>query len=267
MRNLKLTVEYDGTNYYGWQIQNSPQSMVSNSPRKKTIQEIIEKTLRKILQEKIHLIASGRTDAGVHAQAQVANFKTKSNISLEKLQKALNGLLPSDISISKTDEATPDFHSRFAAKSKVYRYSILNRKFPSALLRNRVYFYPYPLDIKLMRQEARCLLGRHDFKAFCASGSSTKDTMRTIKKITIKQMSYHLSPITYHLKEPHLIVIDIEADGFLYNMARNIVGTLMEIGRGRFPKGSLKEILNSKDRKLAGPTVPACGLCLLKVNY
>ena len=259
MRNLKLTVEYDGTNYCGWQIQNRRAS--------KSIQETIEKTLQKILQEKIRLIASGRTDAGVHAQAQVANFKTKSNISSEKLQKALNGLLPSDISISKLEEAAVDFHSRFAARAKAYRYAILNRSYPSALLRNRVYFYPYPLALKLMHQEARCLLGRHDFKAFCASGSGSKDTIRTIKKITIKQISYHLSPITYHLKESPLIIVDIEADGFLYNMARNIVGTLMEIGRGRFPKGSLKKILNSKDRKLAGPTVPACGLCLLKVKY
>ena len=265
-RNLKLTVEYDGTNYCGWQIQNRRVS--------KSIQETIEKTLSKILQEKIRLIASGRTDAGVHAQAQVANFKTKSNISSEKLQKALNGLLPSDISISKTDEAAPDFHSRFAAKSKVYHYSILNRKFPSALLRNRVYFYPYPLALKLMHQEARCLLGRHDFKAFCASGGSSKDTIRTIKKITIRKTNYGLWAMPacrqgrdYGLNNGPLIVIDIEADGFLYNMARNIVGTLMEIGRGRFPKGSLKKILNSKDRKLAGPTVPACGLCLLKVKY
>jgi tRNA pseudouridine38-40 synthase len=254
MRNLKLTVEYDGTNYCGWQIQGRCPS--------KSIQETIERVLRKILQEKIHLIASGRTDAGVHAQAQVANFKTKSNISLEKLQRALNGLLPGGISISKIEEVPFDFHSRFAAKSKVYRYSILNRKFPSALLRNRVYFYPYPLDIKLMHQEARCLLGRHDFKSFCASGSGTKSTIRTIRNISIRIKRYTLYTIRHTL-----IIIDIEADGFLYNMARNIVGTLMEIGRGRFPKGSLKEILNSKDRKLAGPTVPACGLCLLKVNY
>jgi tRNA pseudouridine38-40 synthase len=266
MRNLKLTIEYDGTNYCGWQIQSRCPS--------KSIQEIIEGVLRKILQEKIHLIVSGRTDAGVHAQAQVANFKTNSNISLEKLQKALNGLLPSDISISRIEEAAVDFHSRFAAKSKVYRYSILNRKFPSALLRNRVYFYPYPLDIKLMRQEARCLLGRHDFKSFCASDSGTKDTIRTIKKITIRKTNYGLSTMPacrtgrdYRINNGPLIIIDIEGDGFLYNMARNIVGSLMEIGGGRFPKGSLKKILNSKDRKLAGPTVPACGLCLLKVKY
>ena len=252
-RNLKLEIEYDGTNYCGWQIQG-------RSKNKPSIQETLEKTLRKILQEKIRLIASGRTDAGVHAEAQVANFKTKANIALDKLQKALNGLLPNDITVSKVGEVKLDFHSRFAAKSKLYRYTILNQPYPSAFLEDKVYFYPYPLDIQLMRQEARCLLGRHNFKSFCASGSSAKDTIRTIKRISIKKL-------TYGFKSAPLIVIDIEADGFLYNMARNIVGTLIEIGRGKFSKGSCKRILLSKDRKLAGPTAPACGLCLLKVKY
>ena len=255
MRNIKLTIEYEGTNYCGWQVQKSHQ--VTKSPRhqKKSIQEIIENTLSKILQERIRLIASGRTDAGVHALAQVANFKTCSNIALDKLQRALNGNLPQDIAISDIEEVNLDFHSRFHAKSKIYRYTILNRGWSSPLLRNTVYFYPYPLDVKLMRQEARCLLGRHDFKSFCASGSSTKDTVRIIKKIAIRNIRYAL------------LAIDIEADGFLYNMVRNIVGTLIEIGRGRFSKGGLKKILLAKNRKFAGPAVPACGLCLLKVGY
>lgn len=259
MRNLKLTVEYDGTNYCGWQAQSRRPSCARY---RRSIQETIEKVLRKILQEKIRLIASGRTDAGVHAAGQVANFKTDSYISLDKLQRALNGLLPDDISISKIGEAAFAFHSRFAAKSKLYRYSVLNCNHPCAFLRKRVYFYPHPLDIKLMRQEARCLLGRHDFKAFCAARSGAKSTIRQIKKISINKKRYAL----YAMRYP-LITIDIEADGFLYNMVRNIVGTLMEIGRGKFPKGSLKKILYSKDRKLAGPTVPAGGLCLLRVNY
>ncbi len=266
MRNLKLQIEYDGTNFCGWQVQNSPQSIV-RSPQKKSIQETIEKVLWKILQEKVKVISSGRTDAGVHAFGQVANFKTNSKISLEKLQRALNGLLPDDITINKIEEVSLDFHSRFAARSKVYRYAILNRPYPSALLRNRVYFYPYPLDVKLMREEAKYLIGKHDFKVFCASGSSTKDTIRIIKKITIRKTNCGLSTMDYRLKDDCLIVIDIEADGFLYNMVRNIVGTLLEIGRGNFPKGSLKKILLSRDRKLAGPTVPAYGLCLLKVQY
>jgi tRNA pseudouridine38-40 synthase len=247
MRNLKLEIEYDGRHYCGWQVQK-------RQKRKQSIQEVLEKTLRKILQEKIRLIVSGRTDAGVHAQAQIANFKTNSTIAPDKLRLALNGLLPDDITISKIEEARPDFHSRFAVKSKVYRYTILNRRYPSALLKNRVYFYHYPLDIKLMRQEARCLLGRHNFKSFQAADVKERDPLKTIKNIQIT-------------KDNDLVYIDIEADGFLYNMVRNIVGTLIEIGRGRFLKGSLKRIVESRNRNLAGPTVPPRGLCLMKVKY
>jgi len=251
MRNLKLQVEYDGTNYCGWQVQRGQKSQ---RHKKLSIQEVIEKTLRKILQEKVNLIASGRTDAGVHAKAQVANFKTNSAIPLEKLQKALNGLLPDDITISKIEEAALNFHSRFAVKSKLYRYTILNRPFPSAFLANTAYFYPYPLNVKIMQKEARKLLGRHNFKAFQASDIQKRNPIKTIKKIEVA-------------KEKDLIYIDIEADGFLYNMVRNIVGTLIEIGRTRFSSESLNRILYSKDRRLAGPTAPAKGLCLLKVRY
>ncbi len=247
MRNIKLTIEYDGTRYSGWQCQNNRQS-------KKTIQETIEKALRKILREKVKIIASGRTDAGVHAAAQIANFKTVKTIPARNLQRALNSALPADIVITKVEEARLDFHSRFSARSKIYRYTILNQPHPSAFLRNTAYFYPHPLDIILMRKEAKCLIGRHDFAAFCASNSSAKSTIRTIKKISINKVS-------------QLIIIDIQADGFLYNMARNIAGTFVEIGRGRFKKGALKKIILSRNRSLAGPTAPACGLCLVKVNY
>lgn len=261
MRNLKLEIEYAGTNYCGWQRQNSKQ-------HKKSIQEIIEKTLQRILQEKVRLIASGRTDAGVHALAQVANFKTNSKIPPDKLQVALNGLLPEDITIHRIEEKDLNFHSRFAVKSKIYRYTILNRSYPSAILRNFIYFYPYPLDIRLMRQEARCLLGKHNFAAFCASVSNAKNTIRTIKKISIKRIPFKLNnPI---IQEPHnvfLIIIDIEADGFLYNMVRNIVGTLIEVGRGQFPVGRLKEILLLQKRVLAGPTAPAKALTLVEIKY
>lgn len=247
MRNLRLEIEYDGTNYCGWQIQR-------NSNNKPSIQETLEKTLRKILQEKIKLIGSGRTDAGVHALAQVANFKTNSKVALEKLQKALNGNLPDDITISKIEEVSFKFNSRFNAKSKLYRYTILNRNYPSAGLRNTTYFYPHPLNIKLMQKEAKVLLGRHNFAAFVGANKTEINAVRTIKRIKIT-------------KDKDLIYIDIEADGFLYNMVRNIVGTLIEIGRGKFSKGSLKRILASRNRKLAGPTAPAYGLYLLKVKY
>ncbi|MBU1090490.1 MAG: tRNA pseudouridine(38-40) synthase TruA [Candidatus Omnitrophica bacterium] len=246
-RNLKLRIEYDGTDYAGWQVQKN---------RRKTIQGTLETALRKILQEKVRIIASGRTDAGVHAQGQVANFKTKSAISLDRLQRALNAVLPDDIKISKIEEKSLDFNSCLNAKTKVYSYSILNRRYSAPLLRRRVYFYYYPLDIGLMRREARSLLGRHDFSAFCASGSGAKDRMRIVKRISIR-----------HSKQSKLFAIEIEANGFLYNMVRNIVGTLLEIGRGKFAQGSLKRILRSKDRRMAGSTAPACGLCLLKVHY
>ena len=247
MRNIKIEIEYDGTNYCGWQIQKRHQVT-------KSIQETIEKTLRKILQEKIRLIASGRTDAGVHAKGQVANFKTNSQIPLKKLQIALNSLLPQDITVKKIEEVNVGFHSRFNAKSKLYRYTILNNAHRNAFLRNTAYFYPYSLNLKLMRAESKVLLGQHNFKAFQASDKKGRDAIRTIKSIKVT-------------KEKGLIYIDIEADGFLYNMARNIVGTLIEIGRGKLRKGDLEKILQSKDRRLAGPTAWARGLCLLSVKY
>ena len=253
MRNIRLVVEYDGTKFAGWQIQGKNQD--TKTPRHKdTIQETIEEALRKILQEKVKVIASGRTDAGVHALGQIANFKTHSKIPCLNLQKALNTYLPDDIVIKSAEDAGPDFHSRFNAKSKVYSYSILNRTYPSALLKNRVYFFSYSLNVKLMQEASRALLGRHNFKAFQASGSIVKDSIRTIKRIRVT-------------KKNDIINFEIEADGFLYNMVRNIVGTLVEIGRGKFPAGSLKKIMLSKNRRLAGPTVPACGLYLLKVKY
>ncbi len=265
-RNIKLTIEYAGTSYSGWQVQNSRTPHAARRTPK-TIQETIEKALQKILRKKTKLIGSGRTDAGVHAQAQVANFKTDSSIAIEKLCKALNAVLPDNISVIRTEEARADFHSRFSAKSKVYRYTILNRPYRSAILRDTAYFFPYPLNLKLMRKEAGILLGRHDFKSFCASGSNTKETIRTIKRITIRKLTYNLSPITHNLNEFPLILIDMEADGFLYNMVRNIAGTLIEIGRGKFSEGSTKKILLARNRKFAGPTAPAKGLCLLEVKY
>jgi len=247
MRNFKLEIEYDGTHYSGWQEQN-------RSKKARTIQHILEKTLNKILREKIKLTVAGRTDAGVHALAQVANFKSNTKMPFDRLRWGLNCLLPPDIKITRIKNVSLDFNSRFSAKSKIYRYTVLNRKYSSALLANRVYFFHYPLDIKLMHQEAKALLGKHNFKSFQATEKRQREPMRTIKHIKI-------------IREKDLLHIDLEADGFLYNMVRNIAGTLLEIGRGRFPKGSMKKILQSRNRRLAGPALPAKGLCLLKVKY
>lgn len=245
MRNIKLTIEYAGTNYAGWQVQDKEH---------RTLQETLEKALQKILQKRVKIIGSGRTDAGVHAQAQVANFKTDSSIAIEKLQKALNAVLPDDISLVKTEEAGLDFHSRFSAKSKVYRYTILNRSSRPAILKDTVYFFPYPLNLKLMRKEARAILGRRNFKSFQAADKKERDATRTIKNLKIT-------------RGKDFVYIDIEADGFLYNMVRNIVGTLVEIGRGKLAGGSTKKILLARNRRFAGPAVPAKGLCLLEVKY
>jgi tRNA pseudouridine38-40 synthase len=252
MRNLKLQIEYDGTNYAGWQTQQTTPHARRKRP---TIQQTIVRVLQKILRERVELIVSGRTDAGVHALAQVASFKTDSSLPAEKIRQALNALLPQDIAISGIEEVPLNFHPLRAAKSKIYRYSILNRQYKPALLKNQVYFCPFPLDLNLMRRAARVLVGRHDFKAFCATGSSARSTVRTVKKLNIEK------------RPPDLIIIEIEAVGFLYKMARNIVGTLIEVGRGRLLPGALRSILLSEDRRRAGPTAPAQGLCLVRVRY
>lgn len=255
MRNIKLTIEYDGTRYNGWQRQSSRISKSSSHKRRlKTIQEEIEKALKKLLKEEIILIGAGRTDSGVHAKAQVANFKTKSTLSIKNIRDGLNSLLPEDIAIKRVEEVGIDFDSRFDSKGKLYRYRIFNIEVRSPLSNRYATFVSYPLDIFKIRKEARLLVGRHDFRAFQASGRKDSNSIRNLRRLDI-------------IKRGKFIDFYIEADGFLHNMVRNIVGTLIEVGRGRFPAGSLKKILSSKFRGSAGPTAPPEGLCLLKVKY
>ena len=265
MPNIRLQIEYEGTNYAGWQAQNRGSGRVARDSHS-TIQETIEKVLEKILQEKVKVIGSGRTDAGVHALAQAANFKTNSRLTPAKIQKALNGLLPDDIRIKKAKDADNDFHACYSARSKTYRYVILNSKVSSVFLKRYSWHIPYKLDIPLMRKEAKSLTGRRDFSSFCASGSSARTRVRTIKKIIVKEADPAEGWSAYGGSCP-VIIIEIEADGFLYNMARNIAGTLVEIGRGRFSAGSMGKILTAKDRRAAGATAPARGLFLVKVRY
>jgi len=246
MRNIRLTLQYDGTNYFGWQCQKNT---------RRTIAEIIEKNLKIILREKVKLIAAGRTDAGVHAWAQAANFTTGSAISLVRLQQALNALLPEDIRVIKTREAALDFNSRYSAKEKTYRYTILNRYSSDVFLRRYVYHFSLcRLDVRAMRQASAILIGSHDFSSFKRSDKKKKTTVRELKKIKVIQRGA-------------LIHIEVTANSFLYYMVRNIAGTLIEIGKGRLSPQSLKKILQAKDRKTAGPTAPACGLCLMRVKY
>ena len=246
-RNIKLTLEYDGTHFNGWQIQD---------PKQRTVQGEIEKVLFRIFKKKCKLIGSGRTDSGVHAQGQVANFKIKSAMTPLKILKAANAWLPPDISVTLVEEAPLKFHAQYSAKGKTYRYSILNRPSRSALARQFSFFYPHPLNLSLIRREAKNLLGKKDFKSFQAAdlARSERNTIRTIKNLQIK-------------KHKDFIHIDIEADGFLYKMVRNIVGTLLEVACARRPEGSVKKILHKKNRQQAGQTAPALGLCLLEVKY
>ncbi len=246
LRNIKLTIEYDGAGYAGWQFQ----------PGVRTIQATIEKALGAVLGQKVRLTASGRTDAGVHAKAQVANFRAHSGLKADSIKKALNARLPQDIAIKACQDAGLDFNARFDAKAKLYRYTILNS--PDRIAINRQYAARviHPLNIKLMRKEAKALVGRRNFKSFHASGRKIENFTRQIKRVDIKK------------GKANLIYIDIEADGFLYNMARNIVGTLVKLASGRQPPSyNMKNILKAQNRRLAGPTMPAKGLCLMEVKY
>jgi tRNA pseudouridine38-40 synthase len=244
MRNIKLRLEYDGTNYAGWQIQKNAH----------TIQGILQNRLAETLQEDLKLIGAGRTDSGVHARGQVANFKTGSKLSLKAIHNALNSRLPQDIRAIDVQEALLEFHAQYDAKAKLYRYSILNHKICSPFKRFYYHHIPYRLDVAKMVEESMVLIGRHDFRSFQAVDKKTRSSIRTVRKLQIKEENYCL-------------YVDIEADGFLYNMVRNIVGTLIETGRGKMPVGSMKRILEGRDRTLAGPTAPARGLCLMEVKY
>lgn len=247
MRTIKLTIEYDGTHFYGWQIQEKS---------KRTVQGEFYKAFQKVFKAQPCLIGSGRTDSGVHALGQVAHFKTNSKLPVQKIISALNANLPSDIAVVDAREVNKNFHAQFSAKSKIYRYTILNRSARPALKRQLCYFYPFPLNIKLMQTEAKALVGKHDFSSFRASDPARqeKDSVRTIKKLAIS-------------KQGDTITIDIEANGFLYKMVRNIVGTLLEIGSDWLPKGSIKKILAKKSRTAAGKTAATKGLTLIKVKY
>ncbi len=258
IRNIRLLLAYDGTAYQGWQKQKS-------SPR--TIQSVLENTLHKILQEKVSVIGSGRTDAGVHAISQVANFRTCSKLPVKKITDALNALLPGDIRIIDAQEVEADFHARFQAKSKVYRYLILNGPYCPPQLSGQVYHHYQKLNLKKMQEVSCYLKGRHNFKAFCASGSSAKNFIRTIKRITIIKDSALLKAFGYTNKELSLINIEIEADGFLYNMVRAITGMLIEVGRGQLDSDFILKTISSKKRGEQIPTAPAKGLFLLKVSY
>ncbi|MGF7058293.1 tRNA pseudouridine(38-40) synthase TruA [Brassicibacter mesophilus] len=244
MRNIKLLIEYDGSKYYGWQKQ----------PKTLTVQENIELAINKTTNENVTLFGSGRTDKGVHARGQVANFHTNSRIPANKFRDALNCVLPDDISIRLSEEVDESFHSRYSALGKEYRYLIYNNKIRSPIYRNYSYHVPFNLDMKLMKEAARTFAGTHDFKAFMSSGSAVKNTVRTIHNISLE-------------KDRDMIELKVSGNGFLYNMVRIMTGTLIEIGNERIDCNNVCDIIESKDRTKAGHTAPAQGLYLEKVLY
>lgn len=245
MRNIKLTIEYDGKDFNGWQKQ----------PNKLNIQGTIEQAITRITGEEVELNASGRTDSGVHALGQVANFKTNINIPIEKIAIALNSNLKKSIRIIKAEEVEEKFHSRLSCKRKTYRYIINNSEFSSAIYRNIETHIPQRLDIENMKIASRFFEGEHDFKAFKASGTSSKSSVRTIYKAEVKEM--------YNNR----IYIELTGNGFLYNMVRIISGTLVDVGTHKINPEDIKNIIEAKDRNLAGKTLPPQGLYLVSVEY
>lgn len=244
MKRVKLTVAYDGTNYCGWQVQ----------PNGITVQEVLNQCLSEFTGENIETIGASRTDAGVHALGNVAVFDTEMRMLGDKFSFALNQRLPEDIRIQKSEEVDADFHPRYVKSQKTYEYRILNCRFPIPTERFYSHFTYIPLDVDKMKEAASYLIGEHDFKSFCGTGAQVKTTVRTVKEIQIE-------------KSGDRITIRITGEGFLYNMVRIIAGTLMDIGGGLYPPEKMKEILEAKDRKKAGPTAPARGLTLMKIQY
>lgn len=244
MRNIKLTIEYDGTKYYGWQKQ----------PIGNTIQQALEKAISKVVKEDVEIIGSSRTDSGVHAKGYVANFKTSVKMPAEKFRDAINCKLPYDIVIIKSEEVDLEFHARYSSKGKTYCYTILNREYPCAIDKNYMYYYRWKLNVDEMKKACKYFLGTHDFKAFQTPGGSVKTSVRTISDLHIETNG-------------DKIKVYISADGFLYNMVRIIVGTLILVGSNKIKEDFVKNIIESGIRQNAGKCVPANGLCLEKVFY
>jgi tRNA pseudouridine38-40 synthase len=257
VRNIRLTIAYDGTDFHGWQRQ----------PSSSTIQAVMESALAQVIGVETTVYGSGRTDAGVHAANQVANFKTTSPIPCANLVKALNNLLPVSIRVKQASDADLTFHARYSARAKTYRYRFLLAPVASPFIARFVYHYPYPLDEERMAEAAAVLQGEHDFTSFAAadphnaeaeSGAAGKPSER-IRTLTSSRI----------LSRPRASILIYEAhgNGFLHHMVRNIAGTLIEVGNGKLTARRVREILAARDRTLAGPTAPAQGLCLWKVEY
>ncbi|MED4456314.1 tRNA pseudouridine(38-40) synthase TruA [Metabacillus fastidiosus] len=241
---IKCKISYDGTQFSGYQVQ----------PNKRTVQSELEAVLSKIHKNPVKVYASGRTDASVHAVGQVVHFDTSLTIPFDRWKKALNAMLPDDISVTLIEEAGEGFHARFSAKAKEYHYIIDRSEQPDIFKRNYRYHFPYKLDVHSMREACELLQGTHDFTSFCAAKSAVEDRVRTIHKIEIEEVDNEL-------------VFSFIGNGFLYNMVRILVGTLLDVGQGIIVPQEIPNIIDGKDRNLSGKTVPGHGLFLWKVYY
>ena len=244
----------DGTRYAGWQIQKNSRQKAAGRRQKPTVQGTLERVLRRILQEPVKVIGSGRTDAGVHALAQVAHVRTPSALSCHRLLRSLNQLLPPDLAVTRIEDAEESFHARFRAKRKRYRYRLFTGPVVPPFIRRYVCHLREPVNVALMQREAESLRGRHDFNAFARTGSGRRSTIRTISEIHVRRLGDE-------------VFLEIEGNGFLHTMVRSIAGTLVDVVRGRLPHGTARRILATRDRRQAGTTAPPQGLALVSVSY
>ncbi len=247
-RRFLVQIEYDGTSYCGWQAQDIKKS------KKPSIQQVVEGAIFKLFNTRVKVYSSGRTDSGVHSLAQYAHFDVDTHFSDFKILKAINSYLPEDVAIVQCRQVGRDFNSRFLPSIRTYTYTIVNRSVRPVIQRMYCCFIPYHLNVRRMQKEIKFIIGKHDFKCFQAKDKKERLSIRTITAASVR-------------KKGDKIYIQISANGFLYNMVRNIVGTLIDIGRGKLPQGSMKKILDSKDRFFAGPTAPAKGLCLTSIDF
>ncbi len=245
MRKIKIIIEYDGTNYHGWQVQKNA----------KTVQEVVQKAISKLLGEGVGVTGCSRTDVGVHAYGQVAHFLTDSQIPGDKFSYAINNLLPDDIVIKHSEEVSEEFHARYSTKGKKYRYLIYNAPHPSAIMRNRSCHVRPVLDLEQMKKAARYFIGEHDFAAFQATGGQVRSTVREIYGMEVSS------------KEDNMIYIEVSGNGFLYNMVRIIAGTLIYVGMGKLQEAEIPGIIAGLDRTKSGKTAPPQGLYLMEIYY
>lgn len=255
MKKIRLLIEYDGTAYHGWQLQKD----------ETTVQGVIEDRIFKITGERSAILGASRTDAGVHALGQVAVFRTGSHLDAETMKKALNANLPEDIRVLDAAVVDDIFHPRTDATKKTYFYIVANQRNSSVFLHRYSWLVPQPLDLSSMAEASRTLIGRHDFSSFMGAGSDVKEFVREIYSLNLERLEA-MDFLTASLKG-NFVRIAVEANGFLRHMVRNIVGTLVEVGRGRVPRDRMQEILESRDRRRAGQTAPAKGLFLERITY